>query len=282
MCKLILAVSACTLVSAQAVMEADPGLPTHTIYRPEKIAGKLPIIVWGNGACANIGNRFQYFLTEIAAHGYLAIAIGPIGPPEAARPPQPTTANAPRPPAGPPATKASQLIDAIDWAIAENSRKGGKYKGKLDTKKIAVMGQSCGGVQAIKASADPRVTMTIAWNSGVLPTPTPAMENVSKDDLKKLHAPIAWINGDPTDIAHKNAEDDFKRTDHIPALFAWRKGVGHSGTYREPKGGEFGQIAVAYLNWRLKNDKRAAKMFTGPDCGLCRDDNWKIFKKRID
>ena len=143
-------------------------------------------------------------------------------------------------------------------------------------------------LQAIKASTDPRVTMTIAWNSGLLPppaagaAPSPAMEYVPKEHLQKLHAPIAWINGDPGDIAHKNAKDDFERTDRVSALFAWREGMGHNGTYREANGGELGRIAVAYLNWRLKGDKAAAKMFVGPDCGLCRDKNWHVFRKKID
>jgi hypothetical protein len=48
-------------------MESDPGLATHTIYRPADLGAlgdyKLPIVVWGNGACANAGKRFRWFLT---------------------------------------------------------------------------------------------------------------------------------------------------------------------------------------------------------------------------
>jgi hypothetical protein len=66
-----------------AILESDRGLVTHTIYRPAQLdklgRTKLPILAWANGGCANIGNRFRYFLTEIASHGYLAIAIGPMG-----------------------------------------------------------------------------------------------------------------------------------------------------------------------------------------------------------
>src|SRR4051812_4695264 len=62
-----------------AIMEGDPGLATHTIYRPKDLAAlgveKLPIVAFGNGGCVNVGNRFRYFLTEIASHGFLAIAI---------------------------------------------------------------------------------------------------------------------------------------------------------------------------------------------------------------
>ncbi len=271
----------------KAIMEMEASLPTHTIYRPAKlkaVPGKLPIVAWGNGGCINTGNRFRHFLTEISSHGYLVIAIGPIGPKEMEEAPQPPKAGAAAPgsPYGPPATKASQLIDAVNWAIAENARKGSQYFKRLDIRKIALMGQSCGGVQAISASADPRVTTTVAWNSGLLPVPNPGMENVRKEALEKLHAPIAYFNGDSSDVAHKNGKDDFERLTKVPALFAYRKGMGHNGTYRESNGGELGKVAVAYLDWRLKASKTGARMFQGADCTLCTDTKWKIFKKQID
>ena len=58
---------------------------------------------------------------------------------------------------GAPATKSSQLIDAINWAIAENDRKDGQYYGKIDTSKVAEMGHSCGGIQerAFASGFDP-------------------------------------------------------------------------------------------------------------------------------
>jgi dienelactone hydrolase len=176
-------------------MESDPGLPTHTIYRPKDMAAgggqKLPVIAWGNGACVNIGNRFRSFLTEIASHGYVILAVGPVGPasfeaapmtnPPVARPGETVTV----PSSAPPDTRSAQLIDALNWIIGENGRPASRYYRKLDTAKIAIMGQSCGGVQAIEASADPRVTLTVAWNSGLFQKPSVAMENISKDALKK-------------------------------------------------------------------------------------------------
>src|SRR5579872_6086273 len=66
----------------KAVMEMDARLPGYTIYRPKDVAdlgnAQLPIVLWGNGACANTGNLFQPFLTEISSYGYLVIALGPI------------------------------------------------------------------------------------------------------------------------------------------------------------------------------------------------------------
>jgi hypothetical protein len=300
-----------------AIMEQDPGLPTHTEYRPADLAAlgsqKLPIIAWGNGGCFNDGGGFRNFLTEIASYGFLAVAVGPIRPAGWARaimPPMPPGAGGqpgapPLPPAPPPggaqpggaqprvlppdaSSKSSQLIDAINWAIAENSRKGSRYYGRLDTTHIAVMGQSCGGLQAIAVSADPRVTLTVIWNSGLFATPptlppgVPPMENITKDALNKLHAPIFYFTGDQAnDIAYANGMDDFNRIDKVPAFHAYKDGLPHIATYFQPNGGEMGKIAVALLTWQFKGDSEAAKMFVGPDCTLCRDPKWHVLKKQM-
>jgi len=285
----------------KAVMEMDPTLPAHTVYRPDDLSAlkgtSLPIVLWGNGACANSGNLFAPFLTEISSYGYLVIALGPITELNAAgfpqfpgAPPIPPGANAGQLPAGlpanlpPPATHPSQLIEAMNWALAENQRAESKYYQRLNVRKIAVMGQSCGGVQALEVAADPRITTAVIWNSGLFPKPT-AMGGgkvMSKDDLKSLHAPVAYISGDAQDIAFVNAEDDFEHISLIPILRAYERGIGHGGTYRDPNGGEFSGVAIAWLNWQLKSDERAGLMFKGPNCGLCVDPRWVVRKKNID
>ena len=284
----------------KAIMEVDRGLATHTVYRPADLAAlgstKMPIVAWGNGACANAGNAFREHLSEVASHGFLVIAVGTLAPtaPRATAPPAPvpSTAGAARGAAAagaprvlpPPATHTVQLIEAIDWAIAENSRQGSSYRGKLDTTKVAVMGQSCGGVQAIEASADPRVTTSGIWNSGLLPQPTDMAggKTMSKDDLARIHAPILYVTGDETDVAYPNANDDFERINHVPVFRAYEKGIGHGGTHRLPNGGDFGTVSVAWLKWQLRGDREAAKMFQGAQCGLCTDVKWVVSKKRID
>jgi len=42
------------------------------------------------------------------------------------------------------------------------------------------------------------------------------------------------------------------------------------------------KVAVAWLQWMLKGDKTAEKMFMGPSCGLCKDTNWKFEKKKME
>lgn len=262
-------------------VETDASLPTHTLYRPTDLAavkGKLPIVAWGNGACANSSERFTPFLIKIASHGFLVVAIGP----KDAPPWTPNAAPGQGAPIVAPKTSASQLIDAINWAQGQNA-KPGAYKGRIDTKAVAVMGQSCGGLQAIEASGDPRVKTTVVWNSGVIGDQTglPKLSNATKDSLKAYHAPVAYFIGGPVDVAWPNAEDDFARITTVP-VFKGNLNVGHGGTYRHVNGGWFGEVGEAWLAWRLKGDKSAAKLFEGAECGLCVAPEWKIQKKNMD
>jgi len=274
----------------KAVMEVDPTLPTHTLYHSaDAVPGKMPIVVWGNGACVNAGNSFRWFLSDIASYGYLVIAIGPITevrrmPPAPMAPVtvNPATAADVRklPPA---ATHSSQLTDGINWALAQNERKGSRFYHRLDPGAIAVMGMSCGGAQAIEASSDSRVRTTVVWNSGLFPEPT-AMGGgkvLTRDDLKRLHGPTAYISGDDEDIAYANANADFEAIQNVPVLRAYARGILHGGTYAERNGGEFAGIAVAWLNWQLKGDRRAALMFVGANCGLCVNPHWVVRSKNL-
>lgn len=257
----------------KAIMVSENSLPTHTVFKPSDLGaatkkGKLPIIVWGNGACANSPWEHVNFLSEIASHGFLVVAIGPM-PQEGERTRDRST--------------SSQLTDAINWAIAQNDDKASPYFGKLDTKAIAVSGMSCGGLQALEIAPDPRVTTTVICNSGILPTPgggMPGMPALAKDQLTKIHTPTLYLLGGEKDIAYGNGMDDFNRINHVP-VFVANMDVGHGGTYGQPHGGEFAKVATAWFQWQLKKDKEAAKMFTGDPSGLSKNPKWKVDRKNI-
>jgi len=274
----------------KAEMVSDPRLPTHTIYRPRNLAaaakaGKLPIIAWGNGACANIGNRFRYFLTEVASNGYLVIAIGPRGPQVVEWKASLTPPGAPPPAERPQDSYAIQLTDAIDWARAENARKGSPYFGKLDTAAIAVMGQSCGGLQAISAAAtDKRVKTLVVLNSGTFAEtvrPLAGTGDANKGFLKRIHMPVAWITGDASDVAFPNANADFAAFTTGPALRAYKQGIGHSVHWREPHGGPFTPVVIDWLDAWLKHRTARAATFSGPACKLCRAEGWTVQRKGL-
>jgi dienelactone hydrolase len=254
-------------------VESYRTLASHTAYHPTDLASwgnskRLPIVAWGNGACARNGMAFAEFLTQIASHGYLAIAIGPksVSPGPA---PEPTIDD-------------QLLLDAIDWAIKQNGDSSSPFFNKIDTTKIAVMGQSCGGLQALAVSRDPRITTTVVWNSGALPagSNSPALKQSAgnKDSLNFLHGPVAYFIGGPSDVAFPNAEDDFARITKAP-VFKANLNVGHGGTYRQPGGGWFGEVAVAWLEYQLRSSADAAKWFVGSDCRLCKEQAWSVEKK---
>jgi hypothetical protein len=272
---------------------SEPTLATHTVYRPSDLSAftggrRLPIIAWGNGACSNAGLLFETFLTQIASHGFLVIASGPKDAPlpafasqvpgQARSKPDPNSGIA----AG--STKDEDLIKAIDWALAENGKSGSVYAGKLDPQKVAVMGQSCGGLQATAVAGDPRIKTVVIWNSGVFNQQNGGrggtLSGARKESLAKFHAPVAYFLGGPTDLAYANGKDDFSRLTTVPA-FLGSIHSGHGGTYMHPGGGWFGEVGVAWLKWRLNGDQSAAKYFEGADCTLCKNPIWEVAKKNI-
>ena len=262
----------------KAIALGEETLPKFTIYRPENLDDfgpehKLPVLLWGNGACADSSAMHMLFLNEIASHGFMVFAIGPIS--SLHQKPDMKTMRM--------GSNNINLLEALDWAIAENNRKSSAYLGKLNTDKVAAMGMSCGGLQALEISPDPRIDTSVICNSGVLNGPAPdglKMPVVSKDTLKQLHAPIIYIIGGQKDIAYPNAMDDFSRIEKVPVVMINRD-VGHGGTYAQPHGGAFSDAAIAWLKWQLNGDEEAALMFKGEKCGLCMDPEWKIETKNI-
>jgi len=312
----------------KAILAGDPSLPTHAIYRPRDLrpfggGNLLPIVAFGNGGCRNGSGEFRNFLSDIASHGYLVVAIGPAGD---------AVVGGSEGWVG--QTKASQLLDGVEWATKENNRPESEYYQKLDASKVAVMGQSCGTGQATQVSGDPRVKTTVLMNGGSGPvrggnqagTPPPsaggaplggaspalgAYGSAATPGISTLyatleqmahryapyttesnpplssfaaaplsepifHAPVAFINGGPSDMAYNRAVLGFEAVQNVPALLAFQD-VGHyPATYRQPHGGAFALAVEAWLDWTLKGDETASKMFVGSSCGLCTDPKWTV------
>lgn len=256
--------------SFPAVMTSATSLPTHTIFQPQDLSkfgnkNKLPIIAWGNGACFDSPWEHVNFLNEVASHGFLVIAIGTM--------PKQTDVR----------SKSHKLLDAIDWAIAQNADPNSPYFQKLDTQKIAVSGMSCGGLQTLEVAGDPRITTVGVFNSGVLGNGggMPGMPQVTKAKLNEIKVPTLYLLGGKSDIAYGNGMDDFERINHVP-VFVGNLEVGHGGTYGQPYGGEFARAATAWYKWQLKGDQEAGKLFSGKTPGLAKSEGWVVEKKNMD
>ena len=259
----------------KALMLEDPSLEAHTIFVPQDLSafGKknlLPVLVWGNGACTNSPWEHYKFLNEIASQGFIVIATGHI----------PMEDNQPY--RGPMSTSAQQ-IESIDWIIAQNADKASPYYGRIDVDAIAAAGMSCGGLQTLENSAEPRLKTVMICNSGLFLDPgmaVPGMPMPQKEKLQDIKVPVIYILGGETDIAYLNGMDDFHRLTKVPA-FAANYPVGHGGTYSQPHGGEFTVPAIAWLKWQLKGDKEAAKLFQGSPCGLSQREGWTTEKNAL-
>jgi hypothetical protein len=271
--------------SYAATKEVDSGLPGHVVYRPADLSSlgqtKLGVYVFGNGGCSDDGASARLHLLEIASHGYLAIAPGAIynGPGKIERP----TSGPPPGPADPPATLAGQLSEAIDSAIAENLRQASRYFGRIDTDAIAVSGFSCGGVQALAISKDPRIRTEVIMNSGLFVDGPTEMAGMSFDKqlLNDLHFPTLYILGGPSDVAYANGMDDYATIEHVPVAVA-SIDRGHGGTYWDPNGGAAAEVVVDWLEWQLRGSGSARRTFLGPDCGLCSDSAWTYQAKGLE
>lgn len=168
-----------------AVMKVDPALPGHTIYVPAIPPDvEMPFLTWGNGGCGTnphgaangqgaLGTGYDNFLKEIASHGYVIAANGPMSGSQ---------------------SHNKDIHASLDWAKSG----GAKAYGKVDLSKIATMGHSCGGMEGMSVSyKNPDVKLTLMFNIATF-----------FDDkrflLKELKAPVAWFVGNPTDMGYEN------------------------------------------------------------------------------
>jgi dienelactone hydrolase len=258
-----------------AVVYSESSLPTHTIYRPAELSRSYPVVLWGNGSCVNSNYGYREFLSEIASHGFIVMAIGPYRDSPAPREQRPED-----PAEWPPfETRYSQMFDALEWLSAENDRRGSEFFDHVAVDKVAAMGHSCGGLQTVKASVDPRISTAVVLNSGMMPDGDQYMirHELERSILNEMHAPIAYFIGGETDVAYENAEADWQELQQltITAVNA-NMDVGHGATYSQPNGGPFASGPLAWLKWQLQGDEDARRQFVGNGCGFCSASDWKL------
>ncbi|KAL5334408.1 Alpha/Beta hydrolase protein [Aspergillus crustosus] len=219
----------------------DPTLPTHTIYKPitPPPTLPLPILIWGNGACTNNGTRFSNLLTHIASHGFIALASGP--------------------PNGCGTTDAQLMRDAIDWITQQAGEEGSGYE-TADLSKLAVAGQSCGGLEAYELRDDERVKGLGIFNSGFFDFRFPVPGWEGPETIGEVRKPVFWFLGGEGDIAYENGMRDYAGLQGQPK-WVGNYPVGHLGTYAAPDAGEFGVAAVNWVQFLLRGDEEAAAWF---------------------
>lgn len=251
----------------EAIAASEKSLPEFVIYRPRDIKaavegeGKLPAMVFGNGACANTSITHEKLLSEIASHGYIVIAIGAL-----------KMANDPHFES----TEAGLLIDAIDWIDEQALNRNSDYYGSIDLENIASGGQSCGGAQVMATANDHRIKTYLMFNSGMGDM---SMAGASAQSLQSLNGPVLYVVGGEEDIATNNALLDYQRINHVPVAFANMLKGNHGGTFDENYGGSFARMALNWLDWQLKGDEEKALVFLEKNISTFPD--WTLKTKNI-
>ena len=164
-------------------------------------------------------------LSELASYGYIVVAIGEMRDSLNER----AIGH----------TESSELIRGLELMLQLNRTKNTDYYHIIDTTKIAVAGHSCGGAQVLYNAGDPRLKTYLILNAGMGDM---EMAGAGRGSLSRLHAPILYIVGGPSDVAYENAQKDYARISHVPVCLANHPASGHGGTYYDKYGGDYGRL----------------------------------------
>lgn len=238
----------------RSIVVTDKGLNGYTIYRPRDVQwaahheGRLPLLIWANGACGDDNSGYQNMLNHLASHGYVVIALGL------------QRANDNDPTGG--ATSEKQMIEALNWMVKQVSSKTSDYYRAVDCNNVALSGHSCGGAEAIANCGNSRVKTLLIMNAGMGGM---SMGGASPASLNSLHCPIIYLTGGPDDVAYSNAQTDFNSIKKVGVVWADLSNAGHGGTYWHQHGGDFARIALKWMDWHLKGKEQNAPTFLTPD-----------------
>jgi hypothetical protein len=191
-------------------------------------------------------------LQHLASHGFLVVAA------EAS------------------SAEGAEALAALAWILAENTRAGSTYFGKLDTSKVAAAGHGLGSIATFAAAGDPRLTTTLhlsgATNKAIGSGYTPS---------EQLTHPTAFFcdagggNIFRTGDAEASCQADFDRA-QVPVFFAT---VGGPEQFNLPMG--VAGAMVGWLRWQLLGDAAHKPMFAGQSCTLCTRPSWSVQQRGL-
>ena len=221
-----------------------------TLVLPRGIASSQrqhPIITWGNGTGASPAS-YTSMLNRLASHGFVVIASN-----------SPNTGS------------ANEMIQGIDWVLAQNNTPGNALYQKLDPARIGATGHSQGGFGTCAATRDPRIKTIVPIQGFRAPART-------------YQGSIFAISGDQdTIVSPDGIESGFDRLTTGPAMLGelssathtnWMRGTGEAGA-------ETNEAVVAWMRVHLMDDTALRLRFYGASCGYCSDPEWRVKQKAM-
>jgi hypothetical protein len=220
----------------------------YTVFRPAELAPNgvpNPIVSWGNGATTNPS---QYpLLPHLASQGFVVIASN-------------STSVTP-----------DLVKSGVDWIVQQNETMGSPYYHKLDTKNVAGVGYSLGGLGTYGLAGDPRVVTTIIISGA-------NMMGSDRSSVGKLMGSIAYFCTDDS-ASRGNCDGDFAVVT-VPAFYGVMKGSQHVDVVFNPSVQSLLSKAVTgWLRFRQMKDETQKPLFSGSSCGLCTDSKWTVQQK---
>lgn len=239
-----------------------PGLSSHGLFVPsgQGTNGKNPVVVWtcGNGGSISF---YQSFLQHVASHGFFVVADKASSSDRLA--------------------EVDSQSDAIAWVLAESTKAGGTYAGKLDVDRIAVMGHSLGSLASFATAAmNEHVHTSVHFSGGLTGNPV----GFDESWLASMTKPAAFLCGGNDGTAGPSCTMDFESAPPmLPVFYATLNGADHLGPFAlTPRGGEYGRAGVAWLRWQLADDPMFKTWFAGSSCTLCNDSSWKAMQRNLE
>ncbi|ROP35843.1 cellulose-binding domain-containing protein [Saccharothrix texasensis] len=237
-----------------------------TVFRPsnpQAVDRPLPVLAFGNGACAHTDNsEVTRILTFVASKGFVVVDTGSVD------------GSANGVPSGSPIP--SLLTDAITWAEREQNRSGAVLRQRLDLTGVATAGHSCGGLEAMVAAQDRRVSGVVSLNSGFF---ADGSFGYPRSELGKLHTPALFMDGGSSDIAYANNQANYDLAT-VPAVLARHPQAGHTGFITGSQLTDGMTTVVQFLDMVLNGNETARAYVLSPS-GLAAKAPWVVAKKNF-
>jgi dienelactone hydrolase len=237
--------------------EGGDDASAFTVFLPQGVqnAERFPLLTWGNGTLCS-PTLYDELMNFIVSYGYVVVATN--------------TSNA---------GSGSEMLKAVDWALAQNDKADSPLHGLIDPDKIGAFGHSQGGEGAVNTGSDPRIRALAPLSAG------PMGSGEGKIQCPTFYTLTA--NDVVTPDSYRASYDGTK----APSVY----GVTTGGDHMEycDKAQDIGLPGLtsndalmtrsaisAWFDWQLKGKQQNAPLFIGTGCGYCKDSNWKSFESK--